>query len=388
MAANDLINVYDPTFWAQETLAQLFPQLKMAGLVYRDFEHIVAERGDTINTRMPNRFTAKDADPDVFFSNKPKADNVQIKLDKWKELVFEIGDKEASLSMKDLTAEFMQPAAFAIAEAVEDAVLALGNDLPYTVGAAGVTPATVAALGTDIKEKFDTMQIPDGDRQVVLGPAAVNKFNQVFYQDYVSGSADQQTEGTLRRKFGLNYTDSNKLGSHTNGTATVGGTPQFNAGVAANVEPLGGVPLTSTVALKLLGVAAGTILPGDVFTVAHASGVASYTVVTGGVAAGGILAGIVISPGLRAAVLTSDPIVFVASHAFNLAFHKQAFALVTRPLKVPSAPGASVAVANFNGIGLRAATWYEPKDLRSYVRLDLLYGVKTLDIRKAFRVLG
>lgn len=389
MAANDLINVYDPTFWAQETLMQLFPQLRMAGLVHRDFESVISEHGDTVNTRMPNKFAAADVDPDSFSSVKPKADNVQVKLDTWKHVTFEIGDKEASLSMKDLIAEFMFPSAQAIAEAMEDSIIGLVNDLYYNIGTAGVTPGTVAALGTDIKQEFDELQIPDGMRQVVLGPAAVNKFNQVFYQDYVSGSPDQQTTGALRPKFGLNYVDSNKLGRHTNGTAWAGATPIIDngAGYAANAETLGALPKTSTIAIDGL-TASKTILKGDLFTMAHALGVRAYVVTEDTTSDSGGNATITIAPGLQEDVVDDQPLTSIASHAINLAFHKQALSLVTRPMKVPTAPGANVAVVNFNGIGLRASTWYEPKDYRTYVKMDVLWGVKTLDKRKAFRILG
>ena len=80
MAAYDLINVYDPTFWAQETLAQLYPKLKLANMVYRDFESLISKEGDTVNTRMPNKFIAQDMNVDSFSSVKPTADNVQVKL--------------------------------------------------------------------------------------------------------------------------------------------------------------------------------------------------------------------------------------------------------------------------------------------------------------------
>ncbi len=391
MAANDLINVYDPTFWAQETLMQVFPQLRMAALVYRDFENIIAESGDTVNTRMPNKFTARTVDPDNFASNKPKADNVQVKLDTWKEVTFEIGDKEASLSMKDLLSEFMVPAATAIVEVIEDAITALHTDFYNFTGVAGVTPADVAALGTNIKEKFDTLYIPDSPRQVVLGPAAVNKFNQVFYQDYVSGSPDQQMTGSLRPKFGMQYTDSNKLPRHTNGLGWVGSTPLINngAGYAANAETNGALPGISTIAIDGLAAGTPTLLKGDLFTLDHGGsiGVKPYTLTADANVAANA-ATITVSPGLQAAVVDNQALTVIASHAVNLAFHKQALALVSRPMRVPTAPGANVSVVNFGGIGLRASVWYEPKDVRTYVRMDGLFGVKTLDARKGFRVLG
>jgi hypothetical protein len=66
----------------------------------------------------------------------------------------------------------------------------------------------------------------------------------------------------------------------------------------------------------------------------------------------------------------------------GVAFHKSALALVTRPLVVPAqaVPG-TVSVVNYKGVGLRVTSWYEPKDSASYLKADLLYGVKKLNER-------
>jgi hypothetical protein len=310
---------------------------------------------------------------------------VAIKLDKWKEVVFEIGDREQSLSLKGLQEEFAYPAAFGLATAIEDAALGLHTDVYNTVGVAGTTPSTVAALGTDVKQKFDESQVPDAGRMVVLGPAAVNKFNQVFYQDFVSGSPEQQTSGQLRPKFGMMYTDSNKMPTHTNGTAWTSATPLVNGNQTAN----GGVAFrpgqlagTGTVNLKALATG-GTINQGDIFSIAGQNYTATTTqTITGTTAV------VPITPILQTSPADGDAVTVTPSHAVNLAFGNQAFALVTRPLAVPNAPGAAVSVVSFNGIGVRSTVWYAPKDVRTYVRLDVLFGVKTLDARKAFRVLG
>ena len=399
MAAFDLISVYDPTFWAQETLVQLFPMLKFAGLVYRNFEGTVASQGDTVNTRMPNKFSATDVNPDSFSSVKPTADNVQVKLDTWKEVVFEIGDKEQSLSVKDLQSEFAFPAAQAIAQVIEQKIIGLYQDVFQTSGIAGQTPSTVAAIGTDVKQAMDTALIPEQDRCVVLGPAGVNRFNQIFFQDYVSGSTDQQLTGMLRPKFGMAYTDSNLMPTQIIGTAWstnstiangVGSGGVLTNGaqtvVAANggsALRLGQLPLSGNIALKGLA-NSSPINQGDVFTIAGQN--YTVTVATNSDSSGH--ATVTASPVLQADVADGVAVTNLQSHAVNLAFHRQAFSLVSRPLLVPTAPGANVSVVNFNGLGLRCTVWYSPKDVRTFVRLDVLFGVKTLDARKAIRVLG
>lgn len=394
MAANDLISVYDPTFWAQETLLQLFPMLKFGNMVYREFDSQIAEKGDTVNTRLPNKFVAQDVNPDSFASVKPKADNVQVKLDQWKHVTFEIGDKEAGLSLKNLQEEFAYPAAEAIAEVIERAIIGLYTDTYQSVGQAGQTPSTVASLGTDIKQACDQALLPQANRMVAFGPAAVNKFNQVFFQAQVSGSTEQQTTGNLTTKFGLNYTDSVLMPHQTIGTAWNGsiaagvqtGTVRMNGPQTlnnGNAYSLGQAPGTQVVNLKGL-TASSTINKGDIFM--HAG--SSYAVTANAVSDGSGLAAVTVTPALVSNAADGDVITNLISHDVNLAFHKQAFSLVTRPLNVPTVQGANVSVIDFGGIGIRSATWYKPELYRTYVRMDVLFGVKTLDARKAIRVLG
>lgn len=67
----------------------------------------------------------------------------------------------------------------------------------------------------------------------------------------------------------------------------------------------------------------------------------------------------------------------------NLAFHKDCFALVVRPLATAAneTPGAVQRVATDPdaGLALRVTLSYNPTLLRTQVTVDTLYGVKTLD---------
>lgn len=62
----------------------------------------------------------------------------------------------------------------------------------------------------------------------------------------------------------------------------------------------------------------------------------------------------------------------------NLAFHRNAFVLATRPLPEPKAPGAVSAVINRNGIAMRVTYSYNAMKLADQVTIDILYGVSVL----------
>lgn len=67
---------------------------------------------------------------------------------------------------------------------------------------------------------------------------------------------------------------------------------------------------------------------------------------------------------------TSDPLA--------LAFHKNAFALVTRPLEIPSEK-ADGYIENYDGFGIRVMQGYDMNTKKQIMSLDMLCGVKLLD---------
>jgi hypothetical protein len=70
-----------------------------------------------------------------------------------------------------------------------------------------------------------------------------------------------------------------------------------------------------------------------------------------------------------------------------IAFHKNAFALVTRPLALPQ--GASnAAIVNYDGFGLRVVYGYDMNTKTDTISIDMLCGVKTLDESLASVIVG
>lgn len=71
----------------------------------------------------------------------------------------------------------------------------------------------------------------------------------------------------------------------------------------------------------------------------------------------------------------------------GMAFHKNAFALVTRPLALPQ--GASnAAIVNYDGFGLRVVYGYDMNTKTDTISIDMLCGVKTLDETLASVIVG
>jgi hypothetical protein len=71
----------------------------------------------------------------------------------------------------------------------------------------------------------------------------------------------------------------------------------------------------------------------------------------------------------------------------GVAFHKNAFALVTRPLAAPSGAGKS-AIVDYDGFGLRVVYDYDINNKTDVVSIDMLCGVATLDKALAAKIVS
>ena len=65
-----------------------------------------------------------------------------------------------------------------------------------------------------------------------------------------------------------------------------------------------------------------------------------------------------------------------------MAFHKNAFALVTRPLALPMG-AANAEIVDYDGFGLRVVMGYDIEKKTDTISIDMVCGVKTLDAKLA-----
>lgn len=83
---------------------------------------------------------------------------------------------------------------------------------------------------------------------------------------------------------------------------------------------------------------------------------------------------------LEAALADNDVINFGPAGDFNLAFHREAIALVVRPLQLtPNSMGARSAVVSSDSASMRVTMTYDGKAQAIRVTLDMLCGVKVLN---------
>lgn len=220
-----------PEFVAQEVIANLYAKSVLINLVSKDWSDLMAVKGEKVTILTPDVATIEAGDA-AFASEDANPGNVTVELDQFiRTKPKKISDKIASMSAVDISAIYAEPIAEALLGAVETAIMTAAMTMTNTIGTDGTDPTGFAPLGSNVKQKFDTLLIPDGGRNVVLGPTAENNFHQTFALATVGGDTGvaQQTTGGLGYKFGLNY-----YGSTRAYRAHVGGSVVGVAGVAFN----------------------------------------------------------------------------------------------------------------------------------------------------------
>lgn len=186
--------VFIPEVWSMETLRAQEAALVVAPLVKR-YDSLVKGRGDTVHVPEVSNLTANDKidNTDVTLQS-PTESEVTISIDSWKEASFLVEDILKVQSNYDLMAEYTNKAGYAIAQAIDSALLALSS---------GFTNTPVGTYGSDIDDSvliaaiqaLDEANAPMEDRQFIVAPsqkAAIMGTDKFVKADYL-GQYDNPT---------------------------------------------------------------------------------------------------------------------------------------------------------------------------------------------------
>jgi hypothetical protein len=103
---------------------------------------------------------------------------------------------------------------------------------------------------------------------------------------------------------------------------------------------------------------------------------------------GGNTIGLTLNKPLETAVAEDDEIHFAPPVKHNFAFHRNALALVSRPLAPAPAGLALSSVASANGVGVRVTITYDGVKQGVLVTVDLLCGIKQLEVNLGALLIG
>jgi hypothetical protein len=380
----NVLSVFDPIFYANLALIQLEKALGMASRVHRGYDKEPRQKGSTISIQVPSTFTAQDApgsDQDI------KAGSVDIVLSYWREVKFALSDKELNFTQMEIIEKHIRPAAYALADDIDQKLCLLYKDVPWYYGTAGTTPSAVSDI-TGVRKVLFNNAVPlvPGMVHLMIDGNAEEKFLQLAAFSQQQGAGDTgvttQVRGTLGTKFGLEVFANQNVKTHTKGTAS---TATLAINIPASSYPIG----TSTINLDA-GAVTGTLVPGDVLQIAGDS--QNYAVTNTVTASGNAFNSVTITPKLKVAAADNAVVTAVLQNGVrNLAFHRNAFALAMAPLSdMANQLGAKVATVSdpITGLTLRSRVWYVGDSSAVKVGLDVLFGIKTLDPNLAACLLG
>ena len=399
--------IITPSMIAKEALMQLENNLVMGNNVHKEYKKEFVKVGSSVSIRKPVKFVASDGATRV--NQDVEEATTTFSIDKRKHVSWKFSTNDLTMSIEQYSERYIRPAMIALANQVDADLCALYKNVFNFSGTAGTTPATFAALGGAAR-KLDECAVPDdGMRKLVLNPAARWSMADALKTTYNPGIAsDMVRKGLLGQVANFEIFGDQNIKSHTKGTAT--GTPLVNGGsqnVTYAASTAGGTS-QSLVTDGWTNSVTGILKAGDKFTIAGVYSVNPISKVsTGNLQQFTVLAdadsGASTGPAtlsISPAIITSGPyqtvdaapadnaaITVLASYAANLAFHKNAFGLVTCPLELPDG-AAFKARESSDGLSVRVVKDYDIANDDDIIRLDILYGTKVLYPEMACVLLG
>lgn len=405
--ANTLIT---PVVIAKMALFHLENNIIMGQCVHREYKNEFVKAGSSVNIRQPVKFVASDGatrvNQDVIESN------TSITVNKRKHVSWEFLTQDLTLTVEDYSERYIKPAAIALANEIDLSLCQEGSEaFAHAVGTVGTTPSSFNSLA-DVGARMDNESIPaDGQRKLILNPdsrwALANGLggtgsSGVFNGDIVSNMV---RDAHLGRLAGFSIFGDQNIVNHTNGAYD--GTPLVNGAVSNGATTVAFDGATTNTA--------GYLKKGDVITIADVYAVndiskqkqrylRQFTVtadVTTASNAGSIPVFPTINDGSTASTaayqtvdsLPADNAAITvvgaasASVMHNLAFHRNALAMVNVPLEMPN--GANFkAQMNWRGYNIRVVNDYDIANDKDIIRLDVLWGVKAIYPELGVRLVG
>lgn len=202
--ANTLLT---PNVIARQVLANLYANLVMVPTVYTDVskEWVGRKIGSTVKIRKPATFVANTFDPaspSITVQNATET-GVDVVLDTHKDVSFAITSQDLTLRVEDFDAQFLGPASEALAQSVDQAIIAkMKAGFTQVAGTGTGTEWNKPEVLIEAKRLLNLKSVPDTERSTVIGPTAEAAWNNTEWLKFVqnSGSTDVLREGYLGRR--------------------------------------------------------------------------------------------------------------------------------------------------------------------------------------------
>jgi len=330
---------------------------------------------------------------------------------------WQFNTKDLTLTIEEYSERYIRPAAAVLANTVDADLCALYDDVWNSIveSTGYVNPETFMVMGRCM-QRMDEEAVPPDDRVIVFNPAGHwSMANALHDLNPTAVSTPVVRKGYLGRIANAElYMDQN-IKTHTTGYWS-SDTNTDGTGIELATGAPTGVTFTSAVALCDFDIATTHVLnTGDIFTIAgcyavnpmsgESTGALRQFTVQAAVscASTGTTTEVPLTVYIEPEMIQTGPYKTVYSYPNggaavdilgktnkgypqNLAFHKNAFALVMVPLQKPD--GAWGSTVTDEGFSIRVVKDYNIENDDEVIRLDILYGVKTIYPELAVRLWG
>lgn len=350
--------------------------------------------GSTLEIRLPNQYvvgTGAAITPQDTTEQK-----TVLTVATQKHVPMEFFSTELTMSLDDFSERIIDPAMSVLASNAEADVLTMSRDVWQQVGTPGTAPATALAYLTAMSRLTNSLT-PSGKRCYHIKPedmaVIVDALKGLF--NSTQAISDQYRDGVMGRGLGGDWYENTLMDRMTNGNKVASVTVS-GAGQTGSAILLGGLAGSDTFKRGQVFTMAG------VFEVHHetkiSTGKLQKFVVTSDVTSAGATLSIPIAPAIvtsgalqtvSASPANGAAIVFDgsanATYGLNLAWHKNAFAVVFADLDMPK--GLDFAHREtMDNISMRILRQYEARTDKWVTRADILYGYKAVRPQFACRI--
>lgn len=204
--------VFIPTIIAQKCLQRFPSYLTLAKTVARDSDYATAQFGQTIQVTKTGAVSANDKSAGVAYTKQnPTGTNVEVTLNKHKEVTFTIDDVTKVLENQNTQAKYGEDGAIALAEAVETDLASLHASIQNTVTWDRTSTTTIDTSFLKVRKYFTDQKVPKVEQRYFYVDATVfNDFLGVdkYYNASVRGGNDAVLTGTVIRTYGFEISES------------------------------------------------------------------------------------------------------------------------------------------------------------------------------------
>lgn len=394
---------------AKMAMVEFENELVLAKKVYRDYKQEFKKVGDTVDIRRPLQFTIGTGSTAVAQSVVDA--NTQIVVDRQRHVMISFTSQDLTLREDMFAERIVRPIMRGLANEVDRDIAGLYVDVPHWVG----TPGQVIDSFKDFAkapERLDRAAVPGKERIGVLSTTdfygMAGAATALFQQNITKEAWERGEVGPVA---GVDMHMTQNVHTHVVGVAT--GVPLVDGGTQAVTYAASKDTWTQSLVTKgWTNSTTGILKKGDVFTI---DGVYAVNPITKAVQS--YLQPFVVKADANSGASTgpatltiSPPIIVTGAYQTvsaqpgnnapitvlgtggvgydqNIVMHKNAFALVMVDLASP-AVASFASTERWKGFSARVTGSFDITNDDSYLRFDILYGVKAVNPGMATRVSG